>query len=113
MATLFCHDLVASEHNGGESRVRDALEHSTLCLFRILIDKDLLRYFGNNDACCSVCGGFVSVGHVFCTWQGQKSTALISATGLARSCQRTMQRRTYHQITIILCLRSIGRDLVA
>ena len=43
MTILFRHDLVvASEHNGGESRVCDALKHSTLCLFRILIEEGFL-----------------------------------------------------------------------
>ena len=49
MAVSFCHDLVASEQNGGESRVRDTLEHSTLCLFRILIDTGFLCYFTNKN----------------------------------------------------------------
>ena len=80
MVILFCHDLLASEHSGGESRVLDTLEHSTLCLFRILIDEGFLRYFANIKACFSVDGSFVSVGHVSCTWHGQKLTALISGT---------------------------------
>ena len=50
---------MASEHNGGGSRVPDTLVHSTLCLFWILIDKGFLRYFTPNNEHLNVNGSLV------------------------------------------------------
>ena len=54
MAISFWRELVASEHNGWKSRVRDTTVHSTLCVLGILIDSGFLPIFTKNDVCFSV-----------------------------------------------------------
>ena len=74
MALLVWRELVANEHSGWKSCVRDTTVRSTLCLFPILMDNGFLPIVAKNNVCFSVYGSFVPVGHVSCTWHGHKST---------------------------------------
>ena len=74
--------------------------YSTLCLFRILIDSGFLRYFTRTM-------------HAFVFTEVSSRLDMFPVRGIVRSRRRKMQGLTYHQITVLVCMRVIGHELVA
>ena len=101
MAILVWRELVASEHSGWKSCVRDTTVRSTLCLFPILMDNGFLPIVTKNNVCFSVYGSFVSVSHVSCTWHGQKTTVRDQRHGAPRSCGAHITSKRPHAATEI------------
>ena len=101
MVILFWRELVASKHSGWKSRVRDTTVHRTLCVFGILIDNAFLPIYTKKNVCFSVDGSFVPVGHVSCTWHGQKSTVRDQRHGAPRSCGAHITSKQLHAATEI------------
>ena len=58
MVILVWRELVASEHSGWKSCVRDTTVRSTLCLFPILMDNGFLPIVTKNNVCFSVYESF-------------------------------------------------------
>ena len=101
MAILVWRELVASEHSGWKSCVRDTTVCSTLCLFPILMDNGFLPIVTKNNVCFSVYENFVPVGHVSCTWHGQKSTVRDQRHWAPPSCGAHITSKRFHAATEI------------
>ena len=116
MEILVWRELVASEHSGWKSCVRDTTMRSTLGLFPILMDNGFLPIVTKKNVCFSVYGSFVSVGQLSWSWHGRIPTTRsappcysdhASSLGHRAALHRTHNQptlRSAHFVANVLCL---------